>query len=113
MEQLACISVLTKRLFPPLPYLLAQRVRKSVSGALRFLLLIEFMHVFMCTVNGKGWSGALSILSSLSRVEYTHHCGSRTLFITYNRRLSYSHVIWCKKRQSVLLFLYASESCKG
>lgn len=62
-----------------------------------FLLLIELMHACVHTMNGKGWVRSREHPVCLSRMEYTHHCGRRTLFIAYNGRLSYSNVIWRRK----------------
>lgn len=62
-----------------------------------FLLIIEFMHACVCTMNGERMVGHPEHPVSLSRMEYTHHYGMKTLFIGYNGRLSYSHVIWHKK----------------
>lgn len=93
----ACVSVPTKCPFPPLPYPLAQRVRKSVSGALRFSAL-NWIHACMCVLcEWERMVGHPEHPVCLTRMEYTHHCGMRTLFIAYNGRLSYSHVIWRKR----------------
>lgn len=62
-----------------------------------FLLIIEFMHACVCTMNGERMVGHPEHPVCLSGMEYTHHCGVRALFIGYNGRLSYSHVIWRKK----------------
>lgn len=80
-----------------LPYPFAQRVRKSISGALRFSAL-NWIHACMCVhYEWERMVGRPEHPVCLSRTEYTHHCGMRTLFIAYNGRLSYSHVIWRKK----------------